>query len=444
MAPWEAWAVAIEALSWMELRGLSERMALATSARQLGVGDPETLGMAHRMVCETTRKKNLIDRLVNKALHPSVITEFPLGVQAFLRLYTHEVKFAEVDRDDAVEIARVGRSILGWRKLEPVEEALGRILGITVGELLHGLSDEEKIALTTYHPTWFVRYCIRLLGRGEALKLLSANTKPPPVYVRLNTLKGSEEALVRRLEAEGVRLEEAGLEAVYRVSETRKPLVRTRAFRSGLFYIQDKASCLAVLVANPAPGDVVLDVCAAPGAKTTHIAQLMGNRGEIYSVDYSRRRMGVWLREVGRMGVQVAHPIIADACHLPLNVEADLVILDPPCTSTGAFARAPSAKWRLTRRSINGMAKLQWEMLNASARHVKPGGALVYTTCSITVEENEVLVERFLRLNPDFRLVDAEPRVGVPGLRGLWKCQRLYTHLHGCNGYFIARMVREA
>jgi 16S rRNA (cytosine967-C5)-methyltransferase len=189
----------------------------------------------------------------------------------------------------------------------------------------------------------------------------------------------------------------------------------------------------------------VLDVCAAPGAKTTYIAQLMDNRGTIYSADYSKRRMNVWGREARRMGVKIAAPVVADAFNpLPLrDVQADLVLLDPPCTSTGAFGRSPSAKWRLSNRSVRGMAELQWRMLNNCATHVQEGGSLAYSTCSITVEENEFLIERFLKLNPDFDLTETEPRIGVPGLRGLSDCQRTYPHIHSCNGFFIAKLVRK-
>jgi 16S rRNA (cytosine967-C5)-methyltransferase len=189
---------------------------------------------------------------------------------------------------------------------------------------------------------------------------------------------------------------------------------------------------------------VVLDVCAAPGAKTTYIAQLMRNQGSIYSVDYSVRRMQTWQKEVFRMGVEIAEPIIADArSSLPFTAEADVVILDPPCTSTGAFGKFPSAKWRLTPRSIERMAGVQWLIINNCAEKVKAGGVLVYSTCSVTVEENEMIIERFLKGHPEFRLAEIDPKIGVSGLRGLTRCQRLYPHVHQCNGFFIAKLQKE-
>jgi len=440
-----AWTLAIETLSWIELKRLGERLALAKATKQLRIKDPKVIGLAHKMVSETLRRKNLIDFLLNSALEPQSLNDFRLGPRAFLRLYVYETKMLNSDSEKAVSIARMGRSILGWRELQEVEETLGEILSTQLDSVLKGVGDEEKVALLTYHPTWFVKYCFRLLGRREALRFLEKAAEIPPTYVRINTLKASEENLLKRIEDDGIALEKVDkLKYAYRVVRSRKPIVRTRSFRDGLFYLQDKASCLAAEIANPRVGDTVLDVCAAPGAKTTHLAQIMENRGAIYSVDYSRRRIEVWKRETRRMGVKTAAPIIADARKpLPISLSADLVVLDPPCTSTGTFSRVPSAKWRLTKRSVLGMAKFQWEMLDRCTEHVKEGGFLVYSTCSITVEENEMLIEKFLSWHPEFRLVEASPRIGLPGLRGQTRCQRLYPHIHDANGFFVARLLKE-
>ncbi len=429
----------------MELQRLGERLALAKTAKQLKIKGPEIVGLAHKMVCETIRRQNFIDLIINSALASRSLRNFKLGPQSFLRLYTYETKMVNGDFGKAVSIARMGRSILGWRKLRGIEETLGEILSTQPDRLLKGLRDEERVGLSTYHPTWFVKYCFRLLGRKEALRFLEKATLIPPTYIRINTLKASEETSIKKMEAEGVTLEKVPqLRYAYEVVESQKALTRTKSFREGLFYIQDKASCLASEIASPQAGMTVIDVCAAPGAKTTYLAQLMEKKGVIYSIDYSRRRMRVWKRETQRMGVHIAIPVIADARNsLPLRLTADLVILDPPCTSTGTFGKMPSAKWRLTKGSIPRMASFQWEMLNQCAGHVKEGGFMVYSTCSVTVEENEMLIKKFLKWHPEFKLVDATPRIGSLGMRGQTLCQRLYPHLHECNGFFVAKLIRE-
>jgi 16S rRNA (cytosine967-C5)-methyltransferase len=306
-------------------------------------------------------------------------------------------------------------------------------------------TDEERIALQTFHPTWFVEYCFRLFGRSEAVAFLEGSIYPPPTFIRLNLLKGSQEEILGKLEAEEVKLEKTEpLQHVYKVVQAKRLLTSLLSYREGLFYVQDKASCFAAEAADPKPGMTVLDVCAAPGAKTTYLAQLMQNQGVIYSIDYSARRMRTWKQETQRMGAGIAEPVIADArSKLPLNMEADVVVLDPPCTGTGTFGRQPSAKWRLTPKSFETMAEIQWQMIDNCAENVKPGGFLTYTTCSVAVEENEMIIERFLKLHPEFHLEEITPQLGLNGMHGLTKCRRLFPHLHECNGSFIAKLQKE-
>lgn len=445
----EAWTLAIETMSWMEMRGLSERLALAKTVKQLDVGDADSVRLAHMLVCETARRRNFIDKFVDNLLKPESLTTFNLGIQSFLRLYVYQTRIAKnwnkTDIEEASDIAKLGRSILGWKSFQKIEQILGAILTQNPKSLLKNVGDEETVGLLTFHPTWFVKYCFRLFGRAEAIPMLDGNARSPPTYIRLNTLKAGEKQILEKISEDGVKIQEVdGLKNAYMVCGANQPLTRTSSFRDGLFYIQDKASCFAAEVANPQPGVTVLDICAAPGAKTTYLAQLMRNRGAIYSLDFSRRRMAVWKGETARMGVEIAAPIIADACNpLAFTLKADVVVLDPPCTSTGAFAKLPSAKWRLTRRSVDKMAEIQWKMINSCAENVKPEGTLVYSTCSITVEENEMLIERFLKWHPEFQLTETTPKIGLPGLRGLEKCQRLYTHIHQCNGFFIARLLKN-
>lgn len=445
----EAWMLAIETLSWMEMQKLSERLALAKTIKQLSISDSNAIRLAHRLMIETVRRRNFIDKFINNALKPDTISEFNLGVQAFLRLYVYQTRitknWSKIDIKEAKNIAKLARSILGWKTLQKVERVLGLLLTQKPASILKDVSDEERIGLRTFHSTWFVRYCLKIFGRKETLAMLEANMQTQPTYIRLNTLKTEENEIVERLFEDGIKVERVKqLKHTYTIVDTTQPLTKTKSFREGSFYIQDKASCFASEAANPKPEMTLLDVCAAPGAKTTYLAQLMQNRGVIYSIDYSRRRMAVWKNDAARMDVKIAVPIIADACNpLPLEVKADIVILDPPCTSTGAFRKLPSAKWRLTQRSVDKMAEIQWKMINNCAGKVKCRGALVYSTCSITVEENEMLIERFLKWHPEFSLVEITPKIGLSGLRGLEECQRLYPQTHGCNGFFIAKLLKE-
>jgi 16S rRNA (cytosine(967)-C(5))-methyltransferase len=433
----------------MEMRRLNERSALMRTTKQLGIKDPQAIRYAYGLVIETTRRKNLIDKLINTVTEPKKIGEYNQGIQAFLRLYVYQTRvsknWGKINLKEAESIASLGRSILGWQVMREIEPYLGFLLTRQIAPIMETATETERIALETFHPSWFVEYCIKLFGKEEADAFLKGSLKAPPTYIRINTLAASEEETLQKLATEGIKLQKAEpLKYTYKVLELKTPLNTSPSLKAGLFYVQDKASCFAAEAADPQPNSTVFDVCAAPGAKTTFLAQLMHNQGVICSVDFSAKRMRTWQRETERMGAEIAEPLVADArLSIPLMSEADLVVLDPPCTSTGVFAKQPSAKWRLSPKSIQNMSEIQLQMINNCAEKVKPGGALAYSTCSITLEENEGVIERFLKQHSGFKLAEIEPQIGLPGLHGLTQCQRLYPHIHHCNGFFIAKLQRN-
>jgi 16S rRNA (cytosine967-C5)-methyltransferase len=441
----DAWTLAIKTLNWIELKQLSERLALTKTVKELKIKDPKAIGIEHILLTETLRKKNFIDFILNTVLQPQKLNDLKINTRTFLRLYFYETKLSDSNINKAQRIAQMGRKILGWWKLNDIEPILGKLLSINIENALNELEETDKVALKTYHPPWFVKYCYRLLGRAEALKFLEKSANITPVYIRLNTLKATNEVLIKTIHNEQIAFEKVPqLKHTYKLLKTKNTLTKTESFKQGFFFIQDKASCLAAEVADPKQDTIVLDICAAPGSKTTYLAQLMSNTGNVFSFDYSTRRIHVCKREAKRMGTKNVQPIVADVrIGLPLKAFADLVILDPPCTSTGTFGKNPDAKWRLTKRSILGMSRIQAEMLENCTDYIKLGGFLVYSTCSITLEENEMIIENFLKYHPEFKLVEPNPRIGLPGLRGLTKCQRLYPHIHDCNGFFVAKMKKE-
>ena len=323
----DAWTLAVEALSWIELENLSDSSALLKTMKQLGISDAGLVSEAHKMMMETIRRKNFIDKIVDAALSPRSILDLKLGVRSFLRLFTYKTKFFGISKKEAIRIASLGRSILGWRELYPVEEALAEILALDLEEVIKGLSDEEAIALKTFHPVWFVEYCMNLFGRDESLKLLEYNVKVPPTYIRINSLSGDKETTLKKIDEAGISIKNVESPFAYKIIDAKIPLVKSQPYKEGLFYIQDLSSCFAVEAIKPTPGSIILDVCAAPGAKTTYLAQFMENRGEIYAIDYSIRRSSVLKDELARMGVKIANPIIADAYKpLPLKTMADTVL----------------------------------------------------------------------------------------------------------------------
>jgi 16S rRNA (cytosine967-C5)-methyltransferase len=329
------------------------------------------------------------------------------------------------------------RQIIGWRDLQPYEEYIARLVSHRTRSKGSAFSEFERLALDTCHPAWFVERLVRVFGRAPALAILKRNLHPVSAFARVNPLKSvDEESVAKELNGSKVN----GVRNAYLLESSSQPATRAKLSTSGSIVFQDLASMVAGLVASPKAGQTVLDLCAAPGNKTTHLAAQMGNIGEIYSVELSPARLLHWKKEVTRTGCLIASPIRADARNLPFQTRAEVVLVDPPCSNSGVFARDPTSKWRINPPRVTDLASRQNAILQAASRHVTPGGTLVYCTCSILPEENEFVVEAFLKRNPELTLVPQSPFIGLPGLRGLTKCQRFYSHLHDCNGYFIAKM----
>jgi len=437
-------ALAVESLSWIELEGLSERQAFARASKQLQVREEAYLRLAFGLVTETIRRLNLIDSIAAWAATSRNLDELSLGVKNFLRLYVYWTVFRKSALKDTLRFLSCGRKVLGREELFPIESAFGRVLGFDLEQSMINKPEKPRVSLGTFHENWFVEYCFRLLGRDDGLKLLNKNRESPPTYLRINRLRRDPDQTVRALRAEGILLKGIdGLEDLWMVEEATRPLVRLSSYRNGLFQIQDLSSQAACVAASPKPGDCVLDICAAPGVKTCSLAQMMNNEGTIVSADISKTRMQTWKRETRRLGIHIAHPIVCDARqNLPVTPDADLVLLDPPCSNTGVFGKSPSSKWRIEPDDIPRLSALQLQMLENSSSHVKDSGALVYSTCSLLLEENERVIERFLKTHPDFRNVPLKLDMGSDAFRGLKEARRFYPHRNQCNGFFVARMKR--
>ena len=437
-------ALALEALSWMELEGLSEREALYRTSHQLRITNASSLRLAYSLIFEVNKRLNLLDEIINTSIvKENEFHKQPLGVTNFLRIYVYWVLFKNSDIDEITNLLESTRSIIGWKELFPFENFFGNFLKFNLKEFYLHQKGTKSTSLKTGHPEWYVNYLFKNFGRYEALKILRKDREIPQTYIRINSLTRDYEKNKNSIVNESIKLAKVdGLDFVYRVINN-KPLTRSDSYRKGLFQIQDKSSCFSVLGSDPRPGYTVLDVCSAPGSKTSFIAQMMENSGVIYSIDNSKRRSLIWQKEMNRLNVKNAEPIIADAkTNLPVRVEADLVLIDPPCSGTGIFNKTPSMKWQIDLVNIYRYSNLQFDIIKNLAEYVKPDGTLAYSTCSITLEENEIVIERFLRSCPNFKLVDVSPEMGSPGLRGLAKCRRFFPHKHNCSGFFFAKMNR--
>jgi len=301
----------------------------------------------------------------------------------------------------------------------------------------------ERASVQWSHPAWLLRKWVEDFGAEEALALVRANMQTPAVAIRLNPLAASAEEIVRALARQGIEIEPSPfVPGAYRVrSGSLSP--RVDAWQRGWIYIQDEASQLIAQIVAPQPGMRVLELCAAPGSKTTHLAALMENRGMIVAGDRDFRRLTQLTRLAERLHVQIAHPVVLEGRGpLPLSplVAFERVLLDAPCSGTGTVRRHPEIKWRLTEEEIRRMAGHQKALLEEAARWVAPGGWLIYATCSLEPEEDEEIVRDFLASRSEFRPV--VPPVAEPFRTGSGYI-RTFPHRHEMDGFFVAVLEKN-
>jgi 16S rRNA (cytosine967-C5)-methyltransferase len=264
------------------------------------------------------------------------------------------------------------------------------------------------------HPQWLWERWAARFGHEPAASLCEWNNQPPSLYIRINTLKTSTKP------AE-VDAEPTAHPLCWRVVNA-SGLFQGRAFADGEFYVQDPSTLTAVDVLDPQPGESVLDMCAAPGGKTTYAAQKMQNNGRIIAADLSSSRLALVGENCRRLGVTIVATLACEGTHLDRCLRGDQfdrVLVDAPCSNTGVLRRRADLRWRIEESEIPKLAVLQEKLLSAAVPFVKRRGILVYSTCSLEEEENQRVAERFSRSHPEFTLETGQtiipPRDGMDG-----------------------------
>jgi 16S rRNA (cytosine967-C5)-methyltransferase len=297
----------------------------------------------------------------------------------------------------------------------------------------------ESMAVEVSHPRWMIERWRVGLGEEQSRHLALANNHPPPVAFRLNTLRAGVEETLSSLESKGVTLLPSRfVPGAFRV-ESGPMAVIAEAAENGAIYIQDEASQLVSLLLGPTAGDRVLDLCAAPGSKTSHIATLAGDAGWVVACDIHPHRLVALAATCRRLGVSSVDPIALDATReLPILEGAgkfDRVLVDAPCTGTGTLRRNPEIKWRLAVGDPRRLAALQLSLLKRAADALANKGRLVYSTCSVEPEENEEVVRRFIESDRRFRI--ARPLAPGELITGDGFV-RTFPHRHEMDGFFAA------
>lgn len=401
------------------------------------------------LVSGSVKRRYTLDWVLSRYLAQG-LAQTPPWTRNILRLAAYQLLFldripAAAACDTAVELAK---------KYAP------RTAGL-VNAVLRRLAREGWPALPRYeddpvahlavkhaHPPWLVARWLARWGREWTEALCRADNERPPLALRVNTLKQDAVRVQDALRAAGAAVRPSAYVPEGLIGEGLSFLEELEGLREGWFLFQDEGSMLVSHAVAPAAESLIVDACAGVGTKTTHLAQLTGDRGEVLAVDLRPAKLKLLEENCRRLGIGSVRPLAADARELPglLPRPANYLLVDAPCSGFGVLRRRADARWRKSPEQLRSLPRLQLELLEAAYAALKPGGVLVYSTCTTEPEENEEVVAEICARHRDLRAESLEdflprplPREEDRRLAAQGQL-RLYPHVHGTDGFFIARL----
>ncbi len=370
-----------------------------------------TYGVLRRLATIDWRLEPVLDK---------PLLRLPVAVQMVLRLGAYQLLF--LDRipqsaavNESVNLTRAFAGTVG-RDWSGLVNAVLRSLLRHPPEPWPSMDQDPARALAVKYsvPTWLSRRWVERLGPAAAEAACEGVSVAPPMTLRVNQLVTTRDALLEKFSRAGITAKPTNVSPFGIVLEDGGPVPSLPGFQEGAFYVEDEAAQLVPLLLDPQPGEIVLDACAAPGGKSTHLAELMQNKGTIYAVDRSGARLDLVRTNCRRLGVQNVVPIAGDIREPREWVPSvkkmaagqppvDRILVDAPCSGLGVLRRHPEAKWRKDEQALPRHQALQFQILEAVAPCLRPGGVLVYSTCSTEPEENEDVIQRFCRAHAEFQ-----------------------------------------
>lgn len=401
------------------------------------------------------RNRNKLDWIISQ-FSKKDFDRTPVWIKNILRMAVYQLLFLERIPDYAVcnESVQLAKKY-GNSKLAKFVNGILRNINQNKDSIYWPDKDKEPalyISIVYSHPYWIIERWLERFGFENTIKICEANNKIPPLVIRTNTLKMCRSDLKKALEEKNISVKEGifAPEALY--IKGLPNITKFPAYQEGLFQIQDEASMLVSCLVNPLPEELVIDVCSAPGGKTTHLAQLMNNQGTILALDVNQERLSMVEENCQRLGIDIVKTLQNDATKLNLDFlgKADKVLADVPCSGLGVLRRKPDLKWQpFNTDRFRKLSRLQLQMLSTASKYVKIGGKLIYSTCSTEPEENEEIVQKFLAKNPNFELEDLTDFIKERGLKVYKSDQNKYLQTYpglsdpDLDGFFMAKMRRK-
>jgi len=440
--------MAVEILDRVEEEGAYAEPLLDASLS----GHPQTKLEDRRLITEivygTLRMRGQLDWVI-ECLYRGKFNAMDVSISNILRTGLYQLLFTERIPDFAIvdEAVEITKKI--HRRGSGLVNAILRNFIRKKDQIQYPEIEKDPahhISIVHSHPLWMVKKLIEMFGVEETTAFCKANNQIPPITVRVNTLKTTRERTKKELSQHGFEVKETAFSPDGLIVSNRTTSVReTDAHTSGRIQVQDDASQLIGRLVSPKPGERVLDLCAGMGGKTAHLAAIMKNHGSILAIDISKKQIDALSKNLKRLDVTIVDTHMGDAREKPGKafVESfDRVLIDAPCTGLGTLRRNPEIKWRALPADADKCSVLQKAILENAAPYLKRGGSLIYSTCTITGEENEEVIEDFTNRHPDFICIRPPDTINLSLVddHGYF---RSYPHRHGTDGFFGAVLCKR-
>lgn len=402
--------------------------------------------LATELLYGCTRRQRTLDALIDQfAKKPA--HQQPPDLRTLLHLGLYQLRYLEqipvsAAVNTTVELAKQNRlsGLSGF-----VNGLLRKYARQTDDPLALPTDPVQRLGVQHSYPDWIIEVWLSQLGESETELLCLYLNQPPALDIRINPLKTTRAQVQEQMETAGIAVETvAHLPQALRIQDNAGPIPQMPGFTEGLWTVQDASAQLVSHVLDPQPNSVVVDICAAPGGKTTHIAELMQGDGEIWACDRTASRLRKLQQNLTRLDIHNVQQWTGDSRSLPEQVPpADHLLIDAPCSGLGTLHRHADARWQQTPQTVRELNQLQSELLEASAQRVKPGGTLVYATCTLHPDENERIIKTFLKQHPDWIV---EPP-NITAAHTTWHQPagwlKIWPHQQAMDGFFITKIKQN-
>ncbi|MBR2593814.1 MAG: 16S rRNA (cytosine(967)-C(5))-methyltransferase RsmB [Firmicutes bacterium] len=440
--------IAASALFEILEKGGYNNVVLKRSLSANGAMPAEDRGFVTDCVNGTLRNVIYIDYVLEKVSGVKVKKMKPY-IRTVLRMSLYQLEFMKKSPyavvDEAVKLVKK-RKMGGLAPF--VNGVLRNVLRTPDAFDVNENTNAKRLSILYSHPEWVVKSWIKAYGVKFTEDLCGADNTPPEVTAVVNTLLCDKETLEKEFSAQGIMAEESRFFPIIIKLSGTADISRLDSFRKGHFHIMDEASAAAVFALDPQPEERILDVCAAPGGKSILIAELMGNKGEVVSRDISLLKLEMLEDTADRLKLDIIRTEEKDASVLcEEDVSAfDRVLVDAPCSGLGLLRKKPDIRLKKTKDDIGALVEIQRKILETASKYVKPGGRLLYSTCTLTKEENRENFLWFLEKNPGFEDIDLNEVLpeAMCGKSGKYGYAELYPNVQGTDGFFVSAARRKS